>query len=59
MSNSSRDLEPEDALAIEKRMDGILEKTLWDLEKAIEDLGHWSPSRFSRLSEQIKKAVYI
>jgi hypothetical protein len=59
MSNTNRDLEPEDAQKIEKGMDAILEKTFWELEKATEELGHWTPKRFEILSEQIKKAIYI
>ena len=59
MSNTSRDLEPEDAQRIEKRIDAILEKTLWEIEYGMEDLGHWSPKRFETLSGQIKKAIYI
>jgi hypothetical protein len=59
MSNTNRDLEPEDAQKIERRMDAILEKTFWELEKAAENLGHWNPKRFEILSDQIKKAIYI
>jgi hypothetical protein len=59
MSNSNRDLEPEDAQRIEKRMDAMLEKAFWELEKASEELGHWTPKRFEILSDQIKKAIYI
>ena len=57
--NTNRDLEPEDAAKIEKKIDSILENTFWELEKAAEDLGNWTPKRFLTLSEQIKKAIYI
>ena len=56
--NTNRDLEPEDAAKIEKKIDSILENTFWELEKA-EDFGNWTPKRFLTLSEQIKKAIYI
>ena len=59
MSNTNRDLEPEYAQNIERRMDAKLEKAFWELEKASEELGHWTPKRFEILSEQIKKAIYI
>jgi hypothetical protein len=59
MSNTNRDLEPEDAQKIENRIDTILGKTFWELEKAMEELGHWTPKRFEILSDQIMEALYI
>ena len=59
MSNTNRDLEPEDAQRIEKRIDALLEKTFWELEEAAVDLGHWNPKRFEILSDQIYKAIWM